>query len=974
MDENILEREVACSASCMTDFSRRGLMQLAAGMAILPAVSLHARTVSTDFYQRIIKPDAIDRPKLRWWWPSANLDVALLASQLRSMVEAGFGSAEIATMSGGGWGSPIWRSHVTQACKVAGKLGLRIDNTLGPRWPAAVPGLDPDGTEAARVLVQGHVFLRRGEVYSGPIPIPAAPAKGRAEPGSQGPPPPPDFAEGRSLDLVGVMAARLDESVARSNGSIMLVPGSVLDVTRLAQAGHIEFAPPEAGQWVIVGCWSRGSGKTADGTSPIIDHFGLKGALALTKFWDGMLQDEQFRRSLRRAGGDWFEDSIELTQETQWTADLPEQFQARRGYALAEHLPVILLHFSSIFQIEPVFDYPDGTGTKIRNDYFETLTQLYIERHQRPLKAWANAQGLRYRQQPAYGATINMAATAVEPDIPETESLWFAEKIDAYRSMAGAVHMAERKIFSVETDCVVPPGVGDDAYAVTLPALLNLIHGHFVGGINQIVLHGMPYSQAENTAWPGYAPFQSVAGGLGEAWGPQSPQWTQMRAFCDYLARLQSALRHGDPRIDIAILRQAYWERGRDNWDLSGGQIWNDPGLVAHGYSYDYIDPSHLLRPNAVFGQGRLARRGAAYRALVIANITELGASPAVPPLSGHMTLVTARKLAELAGQGLPLIFLGPVPTSSPYHGERADDVAICRILEGVLALPHVLKVDEEADVPQALKQLGVRPFVSFERPCPDVFVTSRSSADRDIHFLYNQGQESTETGYQSQNIDLDVKLEGKGRPFLVSGWSGTWAPLALRNDGQPIRLRLPPHAALLIVVERTDVPSTMPIAVQHASGIKRPLVDWTLTVEDWRPGGSAGQIDIHRLDLGKVALGSWLDRPNLADVAGIGRYSTMIDLTASEARVASAILRLGPIEGSADVLVNGRQAAVNLVTFEANCTGLLQSGRNRIDVTIATTLNNRLRVMPGGGSRKRQHTGLQGPTILYLAEERGDA
>lgn len=909
------------------------------------------------------------RPKVRWWLPGDALDDAVLADQLASLAKAGFGAAEVINMSGEGWGGARWRGHIAQALDSARAKGLKLDLTVGPHWPAAVPGIAEDGPAAAQVLLFGHTVLAPGQHFAGQLPKPPPPKPRPAPPeGSDAPPLPPESGLDLPLRLVGVTAHRLAGPVA-GPPPILLERRSAIELTGAVRNGWLRFTAPREGEWVLVAAWQRGSGKTADGVSPVINHFSAAGAAALTGFWDGQLADAAYRKAIFAAGGDWFEDSVELTQHTHWTDDLADELERRRGFSILAHLPVLSILYPHIFTLVPQFDYADGTGQRLRNDYFETLTQLYIEHHQVPLRDWANRHGLKLRQQPAYGVTLNQGRTGGVPDVPETESLWFAEKIDGYRILAGAAHVCGRNVISVETDPVVPPTVGDDAWAVTFPALLNLLHGHFAGGINQIVLHGMPYPEAKGESWPGYGPFQTVGGGLGEAWGAASPIWRHMDQLTGYLARVQGWLREGRPAVDIAVLRRSYWDRGRDNWDGAAGLAWNDAGLSSKGYSHDYVDPGLLLEHGLTFACGRLLPDGPAYRALVIRSGGEAGESPAAPIRSAALTKPEALALLRAAQAGMPCVIVGSLTGQTPFFGDRADDAEISAMGARLLALANVRQVASEADVPQALHALGVLPSAQFLSPCSNVFVTGRKTPEGRTYFLYNQGKESTELGYVGAPVTLRLSLEGEGQVFACDGWNGALRALSSTPSGAgrlEVEVVLPPHAA--VVLKAGSRHEARPALLAGGSIETVPLAFRSLDLETWSPPTSGIRPVIASTHHDLVELVPWTALPGGQAIAGIGRYATVHSVTARQARATAIAVELGPVQGSVALTVNGQPVPVDQVAFRADLTGVLRPGTNHFVIEVASTLNNALRALPGGERRALQHPGLIGPVSLVFA------
>lgn len=953
-------------------------------------LALPNTTTAASLLRRFASPLASQRPRMRWWVPSADLDLGVVSAQLDSLASVGVGGAELADL-GDGFGSAAWRNDVLTALKAAHADNLALDLTVGPRWPAAVPTIDLNSDKSAQGIYWGAVSVQAGATYDDVVPVSVdAPAAGVT-----------------AQTLVAVVATRVAAGSSTTDSPILLDRDTAVVLTDQVSDGKISWtAPVGDGSWQLMSFWQRSEGKTVNGW-PVVNHFDRSGTDAVIDYWEDEILTPTIRNYLSRGTTNLFEDSLELTQCTHWTTDLVDVFKSRRGYDPTEHLPVLMVRFTAIFDIAKVYAYADGSDQGLRNDYYEILSALYNERHLAALRDWAHGLGMGYRCQVAYGATMDMQYAALVPDIPETESLWFAEKVDAYRSMSAAAHVPGKNVFSVETDVVVPPNVGDDGYAISFPGVLNLLHGNFAGYINQIMFHGYPYPIDDSSAWPGYSPFASIGGGIGESWGPRNPNWHHMRDLTDYLGRLQTILQQGQAEVDVAIYRHAYWDRGRDNWDPAGSLLWNDPGLRSAGYSYEYVDPHLLDLPQSVVRGRRLAPSGAAYKALVLTDVAEPHQSPALPAASNTMTLAKARQILAYARDGLPIVIVGDLPASTPFESDASDSAAVAAILEQVASRSTTRRVATEAMVPEALRSLGVVPDAQFRTPVDHVWTVGRRHETAKLYYLYNEGAESTTGGYQSQAVTLKLSLEGDGIPYRLDAWTGHATPIATYTfSGGRVRVTLPlaPHEAAVIAVApkgwggvatphdhvtsttadqivvrggrlflRASTPGTYVTHLARSGKVTtridavpavRHVRDWSLSVKSYEPGATADTTSHRTIKVTlRNGLQPWADVPALEGVSGIGDYSSSFELPARWDRATSGVLiHLGEIANSARVWINGKRlGAVDLITGTVEARSQLRGGRNTIRVEVTTTLSNELRTLAGGSGRAVVTDGLLG-------------
>lgn len=191
-----------------------------------------------------------------------------------------------------------------------------------------------------------------------------------------------------------------------------------------------------------------------------LDHFSRAAADALTGYWDENL--------IPYYGDAWgsvrslFIDSLEFETQTDWTYGIQDAFQARFGYDVTPYLPAIYDEggnwedgnwgATGNYMGEPVPEFAfDKNSSQVLNDWRELLTELYEANHVQPIAEWAARNGVTLRYQTAYGKDMEVAQTALYPDIPETESLYGNDHMNFYRLQAGAVHSMGRAIYSMET-------------------------------------------------------------------------------------------------------------------------------------------------------------------------------------------------------------------------------------------------------------------------------------------------------------------------------------------------------------------------------------------------------------------------------------------------------------------------------------------------------------------------------------------
>lgn len=964
---------------------------------------------ASGFSAEFADPSNPNRPMMRLWMPLAPIDEGKLRAALADIANRGFGGVEIGAfpVRGGsaqthGWNSDAWNEAMRTALQIAKEpdINLRVDFMVSANYPAATPAgyTTPDEAGSEKELAWGAVAVPAGTTYNAPAPAPLkAPAAGV---GTQ--------------KLTAVIATRLapgqkfiPEKVGTATyQSVLLDQAStvVLDLPADPTAPVSFTAPADGGDWVLTSYWFRGSGAVvADVTEPksyVIDHLSEVGTRAWTDLWeDELLADPAAVELLRENGGYLFEDSLHLTSYQLWTDDFLDEFEARRGYDLTPFLPTILIPDLNNYFVGRAnadaklgtFEYAPGVGQKIRNDYYQTLTDLYIENHIVPTREWAADYNLGLRYQPSYGQSLEQSAAVFEVDIPETESFQNNNEIDAYRYTAAAAHAADRNVIS--TECCATPGTTNAfGWQNTLP----IVEGNFAGGVNNVVFHGYSYNVSPDATWPGWIRFGQNS--FSENYGKQ-PSWQFAEPVIDYLAREQTVLREGRAVTDVAVYRHSYSDQVRTTG--AAPKYYADGGsLQSAGYSYGFVSPAMLEREDFRVVDRRLDADGAAYSAIIVGANTRL-------------TLDAAERLRDAAEAGLTVIFVGATPTASPWYAERDADIA--GIVAEIVASGSAIRVADTAQVPAALAAAGIDPDADPEAVSTAISV-HRKAQGVDYYYLYNTA---------GTPLTLDYTFEGDGRPFELDAWTGEISPIAEYtrvDDGARTAVELEPNGTAIIAVSQDwvdakldRVPSVVSTNAAGAEYTDKTIVlladengkvsaqlgngrtvtgiakrvpavtlgdDWQLDVVSWEQSDRSDPYAIKEVETTRQVsldaegrLPAWTAIPGLEDVSGIGKYRGSLQIDGSWRKDSRAVLDLGAVYDTVRVTVNGVEiVGVDPRNPVADISAAVRAGANEIQIEVGTTLRNRMRVISGPAATPstgaRQNYGVFGPVSVNAMQE----
>lgn len=1016
-EEHIIRTTSAITRRPTIARSRRVVLPALAvsAIALVPTTAAHAAPAAQEaaakpgaFTQEFKDPTAANRPKYRWWQPLAATDDDELRAEQKQMKDAGAGGAEVIAfnvdgvkkgdprLQQWGWGTPQWEQKTRVSLQAAKANGLSYAMTISPLWPASAPGLDDvNDRRIQQQLLYAQEFVAAGTTRTGALPTndkPAAPA-------------------GARKTTVAVLVARCAVATCntQTTGSRVLDRSTVKDVTDQVDAsGNLTWtAPSDGGTWNVIVFRQTASGQLgspftapnadtfASGNGYVVDHLSSEGAQVSTDYWDRNILTPQVRALIDDLdqGAEFFEDSLELDSTQKWTWDFLKEWKARRGYDAVTALPA-LAGAGKLGQTTPFFDFADGVGARIRNDYRQTWSDLYVDRRLKTFRAWAHKRGMTTRAQ-AYGEPVDSAYASGHIDVPEGESFGFANSIERYKTSIAGAHLTGNPVTSTELGANFGAVWNTTQAGTDNNGQLNQVYKAFAAGVTQVVWHGFPYLEAPagtgtRSVWPGFSYGGNAS--FSEAWGTRMPQWGDTKQLNDNLGRLQTVLRQGAPRFDVAV----YWQQ----FATTAGTLAADNGLNRVGYTSDYLSPEYLRTPKATFENGRLFPDLAGFKALVIKD------QPTMP-------VDVARKIRDLAVKGLPVVFVGTLPATTPGAEDASDDDArLSATLSRITALPSVRTVAAEAQLAGALQDLGVRPSAGRTAPSSAVLSVRRQRTDADFYYLFNQ---TTAVAKQ------EITLEGTGKPYALNTWTGVATPIAryertstgvtvpvslaandqtvvVLTDDAPKVLGIPnaPDVAARAstaddvvpgnadeLVARASAPGTYTTTLSDGRTVSSridavrpvaPLGTWKLSAQSWTRGASGKAGDTLKTTLPTVdvtanadgVLPAWSAIPSLQDVSGIGTYTTTLTLQDAWTGGFGAYLDLGRVVDTVRVTVNGREVpAVNAMDrARIDLGGYLRGGENTITIRVASTLLNAVRATPdtGAASRARADYGLIGP------------
>jgi hypothetical protein len=848
-----------------------------------------AQAPSSNLNRGFLNPPPDARPMMRWWWFGPATTKPELQKELETMRRAGIGGVEIQPVyplmlddpakgiKNYSYMSPEFLDDVSFANRTARSLGLRVDITLGSGWPYGGP--------------KTTLALAAGRLKVWPMPL--------VNPG------PSDRIRWAAGD--SIVAAFVVSGTAKSFDpatAIKFEPHPKGPVPTLGPAPHtiLYFIASHTGQQVKRAAFG------AEG--PVLDHFS-RAAI------DEHLND--IATPLLKAFGNQppysvFSDSLEV-YDSDWTANLPEEFQKRRGYDLIPHLPELVA---------------GGTpqAEAVRHDWGLTLSELVRENYLAPITQFAHQHQSLFRSQ-TYGEPAATIADEAVPDLPEGEGpQWRAFSFTRWASSAS--HLYDRNVTSAETWT----WLHSPAFRATPLDMKAEADKMFLLGVNQIVGHGWPYSPP-GAGEPGWALYAAAVFNAHNPWFPVMPDITK------YLQRVSWLLRQGKPANDVAILlpeddAQAAFTPGHVSvTDEMKKRITPElmSAILDAGYNVDYID---------------------------CATIEKLGAIPypvVVIPPTERIPLATYQKVASYAATG-KVIAIGTLPSLGPGLKDQASSAEIAKLSQSLFnsADSKGIVLNSVAQLPAALHSV-LRPDIDASGKTAGLGFIHRKLDDSDIYFVANTSNET-----------IDGKVQFRAHRPSIEAWdpdSGKVLSATKHADTDRTSLTLAPYESRIFVLsDRPSLklagPGLAEASTEAAHG--KQIADLSTGWQIRFAGSTSGQAI--------PSLTSWTEIPDKQFFSGEADYSRTFDIPSTPKQGMRMLLDFGagtptvdtrppnangthalldpPIREAAIVSVNGKPAgSLWHPPYRIDISALLRKGQNRVEVHVFNTAINQLAGQP---------------------------
>lgn len=820
------------------------ILGIAAVLSLISCPSLAADAAPASIWP---SPSSQNKPWTRWWWLGSGVDKANLTRELEAFAKAGMGGVEICPIYGAKGAedrfidflSPQWMEMLAHTTSEAKRLGMQVDLTTGTGWPFGGPMVKTD--TASKALRRIQVETTGGKVVSLKLP------------------------EGELQCLLA-----FPES------------GKPVDLTKFAKQGKLEWTPPDAGTWTVSGISMQAGIQKVKRAAPggegfVLDPFSPASINSYTASFDAAFKG--FKAPMPRAQ---FHDSFEY-YGADWTPELLAAFENNRGYDLREKLPAF-----------------NGKGDKetvarVRSDYRETLGEL----HRSYLKGWhdwAQKHGGITRNQ-AHGSPGNLLDHYAVSEIPETEIFRHVgdDQIPMLRFAASAAHSNGGTLVSSETFTWL-----GEHFQVTPATLKEAADFVFLGGVNHVFFHGIPYSP-EGSTWPGWLFYASTH------MGPNGGLWQDLPAFNGYLQRCQSILQNGTPDSEVLVYfpfadtiadgaekLPLFTIHNQNEWlhttpfYQSAMEMWNK------GITFDFASDDMLKR--ATVRNGKIILGNNEFKVLVI-------------PKNERMPHSTMMDLTRLSVAGGKVVFKDGLPSKMP------DDLRLPALESGKI---EIIK----GSLSDSLIQKGVN---HESLVASGLRFVRRKHGDGYNYFIVNRsGKAFKDTVKLSKTFKSAVVLN-PWRPDNIG---------VVTSDKIP--LNLAPLESIIIRTfdDRSIEGEPWALAAEGtATEISGP----------WKIEFTSGGPELPKAaELAKTAAWTTLEDPAVKNFSGTARYASTFEF--KEKAGTKVSLNLGKVAQTARVFLNGSVVGVSWCPPHVlDLTKQIKPGVNELAIEVTSLAANRI-------------------------------
>jgi hypothetical protein len=467
-----------------------------------------------------------------------------------------------------------------------------------------------------------------------------------------------------------------------------------------------------------------------------------------------------------------------------WSDYLPVKYKEMKGRDMLPWLPLLTEKDQ------------DGLYMKARCDWFDVVSQLYLESYFRPLVSWLNQHNMYYISN-LWEESLMLQTQAVgdfmritrEVTVPGNDCLQMkSQEVHDFKETQSVAEFEDRPFMSEL--------MGVAGWNQTPAQMKMSVNSIISFGVTHIVPHGINLNRRiESIPYPA-------------DWFTENPYWNYMHLWTDFSRRAAFVNRQGKLVADVLLINplESIWaltegcftneDWSATNWDNRSRETNDVYSNVMKALNSNNID--FLIADKYYLGEGSIFEEKGEPKI----DINDHDFSTIVLPPMCVISRITSLKILDFAEKGGRVIILGELPAGSPDQGEKDD--LIIRQMTKLRGLTNVIDLSAEPDRMESMitvlkQKTGMQ--LQFEN-ADRLFTCHRKIGTSDFYWLANNSN--------TMQVFTAFFNEGEGAAEIWDCETGIIKPVShtKENDLNRISLTLKPYEAYWLVFnpDRKDI------------------------------------------------------------------------------------------------------------------------------------------------------------------------
>ena len=658
----------------------------------------------------------------------------------------------------------------------------------------------------------------------------------------------------------------------------------IIDLTsKMKTDGSLEWKVPN-GNWSIIRFGYSLTGRQNHPASPEatgleVDKLDPMAVKRYINTYLDMYRDATDRQMGDKGLGYMILDSYEAGHMN-WTKNLPEEFQKKRGYSIQTWIPALTGRIVKSAEASDKFlwDFRKTIGEMIAENHYDVIGD---ELHKRGMKRYTEsheggriylADGMDVKR----NADIPMSAMWTPGSLAGGNDEEVRSEADI-RESASVAHIYGKAFVAAESMTSIGKPFQEHPERLKRTADLEM-----ASGLNRFVIHTSVHQPLETPPGFSLGPFGQYFT-RHETWSGAGA-----KAWITYLGRSSYLLQQGKNVADILYY---YGENTNITW-VSREKLPEIP----QGLEFDYVNASILKEDIKAEAGNLLAPSGNTYKVLMLDKSAK------------EMTLSTLNKIRELQNAGVKVT--GKIPENSPSLSDDLDEF---------------YKLADEVESKMAsLESLNLVPDVQISGTDHKILFRHRRDNETDIYWLNNRSDNPA-------TATVSFNVSGK-TPNLWNAETGEISPLGYQfKEGRTlVPLDFKSWDAVFVVFQ--DQTTEQSLSLSRPVKLTERILSGTWT------------LDIDEKSKELLQLKSWTDSEDTKYFSGTALYTQTFNQKKRIKEGEKYVLQFHRINNIAEVVLNGKNlGAIWKKPYEIDITSALKKGNNELQISVTNTWVNRL-------------------------------